>query len=130
MSWLLYVVLGLAGTWAVYHAYLYLATRSAEGRSAVELTAILPDLGDSRDAALIYCYTPQCRPCLGMTREVEALQAEFPRVYALDISLHLDIAQKLGIRATPTVLLVRGGQIERCVLGVRSRDFLRALLTG
>jgi thioredoxin 1 len=124
----LYVVLGLTATWAVYLLYIYVAARAAEGRPAGELRELFPSLDDSRKAALVYCYTPTCGPCRAMTIEVDALQEESDRVYKLDISRHLELARDLGIRATPTVLLLRDGHIERSYVGAKRRDFLRRLL--
>jgi thioredoxin-like negative regulator of GroEL len=128
MDWLLYLVLGLSATWAVYVGYLRLAVKTAEGRSTEDLREVLPSLDTGPEATLVYCYSPQCGPCKAMTREVEALQSESPRVFKLDISQHLDLADKIGIRVTPTILVVRRGQIERCVMGARKRDYLRSLL--
>lgn len=128
MDWFLYMILGLTGTWVIYVAYLQLATRTAEGRSARDLARVLPELTASDLPALIYCYSPRCGPCRGMSQDVEALQTERPRVFKLDISQHLDLAQDIGIRATPTVLIVKRGQIDRCILGVKPRDYLRSLL--
>jgi thioredoxin 1 len=128
MDWFLYVIFGLTGTWVVYLLYLQLATRSAEGRPASDLAQVLPELAGSQQPALVYCYSPRCGPCRGMNTEVEALQRERPRIFKLDISQHLELAQEIGIRATPTVLVVKGGQIERCVIGVKPRAYLQSLL--
>jgi thioredoxin 1 len=128
MTWVLYVVLGLFTTWALYLLYIHLAARAAEGRPADDLRGIFPTLDESPEAALVYCYSPACGPCRAMTVEVEALQQESDRVYKLDISEHFDLARQLGIRATPTVLLLRHGRIERSLVGAKRRDFLRKLL--
>ncbi len=129
MNWLLYLALGFTATWTVYLIYLQLATRAAEGRPTQDLERVLPELATaSGEPALVYWYSPRCAPCRAMSREVEALQSEQRRIFKLDISEHFDLARDIGIRAAPTVLLVRRGQIERCILGAKPRAYLRALL--
>jgi len=128
MTWILYVVLGLTVTWVLYVLYIQLASRSAEGRPAGELARVVPGLEAAGDEAMVYCYTPACGPCRAMTQEVEALQADYPQVFKLDISGHLALVRGLGVRATPTVLMLRDGRIARCVVGAKSRAYLRSLL--
>ncbi len=128
MTWVLYLALGLAATWGLYLLYIQLASRSTEGRSAAELVAALPSLGDTRARSLVYCYTPACGPCRAMTFEVEAMQAEALPVVKLDVSQHLELARDIGIRATPTVLVIRNGRIERSIVGAKRGDYLRRLL--
>jgi thioredoxin 1 len=128
MTWILYVVLGLTVTWILYVLYIQLASRSAEGRPAGKLARVVPGLEAAGGQAMVYCYTPACGPCRTMTKDVEALQAEYPQVFKLDISGHFDMVRELGVRATPTVLMLRDGRIERCVVGAKNQAYLRSLL--
>jgi thioredoxin 1 len=124
---LVYAVLGLAITWALYLAYMIIATRSAEGRSAAPLFAVFPQLADG-ERALVYCFSPMCGPCRPMSREVDTLVEAGERVYKLNINDHPQIGQDLGIRATPTLILVEDGSIARMVLGVKMAEYMRDLL--
>jgi thioredoxin 1 len=65
-----------------------------------------------------------------MTPDIEALHAETGRAYSLDISQHVDLAREIGIRATPTVLVVKDGTVQRSVVGAKDRKFLTRLLAA
>jgi thioredoxin 1 len=128
LTWLLYLVIGLTATWAVYLIYMQLATRAVEGRDADPLFETIPDLKRTDRRALVYCYSPQCGPCRFMSPVVEALQREDRPIFALNVAEHPDLAREIGVRASPTVLVVHHGRIERSLLGARDRDRLLQLL--
>ena len=128
LTWFLYIVFGLSATWVGYLFYLQVASKAAEGKPSDELNALFPQLDASAQATLIYCYNEHCSPCRGMTPEVEALQQESSRVFKLDLGEHRELAQSIGIRATPSVLVIRNGLIERCLVGFKDRNKLRELL--
>ena len=129
MELLVYAVLGLGVTWLLYIAYITVATRSAEGRSAKPLYAVFPALATG-SRSLVYCYSPQCGPCKPMLREVESLIDIGEPVFKLDVTEHPETSRDLGIRATPTLILIENGSIARMVLGVKMADFMRELLAG
>lgn len=130
MDLLIYTVLGLTLTWALYLAYMHVATRAAEGRSAAPLVEHIPALGATDGRALVYCFSPQCGPCRPMSRDVESLAATGAPVFKLDISEHPDLCRDLGIRATPTLILIEGGAIARMTIGVKSANYMLALLAS
>ncbi len=128
MQLLIYTVLGLAVTWALYVAYMHVATRAAEGRSAEPLFGPFPKLASIGGKALVYCFSPNCAPCRPMSKEVEALLARGAPVFKLDITEHPGLCRELGIRATPTLILVDNGAISRMVIGVKTADYMRDLI--
>lgn len=123
-----YAILGLAGTWGLYIAYMHVATRAAEGRSAQPLYEALPGLDGSVGPALVYCFSPQCGPCRPMSKEVDTLRARGAQVFKLDITEHPDASRELGIRATPTLILIENGNVARMILGVKTADFMQRVL--
>jgi thiol-disulfide isomerase/thioredoxin len=125
---LVYTVLGLAATWGLYMLYMLVATRSAEGRPAAPLYPLFPKLEGARGKALVYCFSPQCGPCRPMSKEVDSLAGDGAPVFKLDITEHPEIARELGIRATPTLILIEDGAIARMLLGVKTADYMRGLL--
>lgn len=127
MELFIYTVVGLSVTWALYLAYMNVATRAAEGRSAEPLFGVFPDTA-KRGKTLVYCYSPNCGPCRPMSKEVDMLIADGARVFKLDITRHPQASRDLGIRATPTLILIENGAIARMVLGVKMADFMRKLL--
>lgn len=130
MDLLIYAALGLSLTWAAYAAYMHIATRAAEGRPAQPLYRLFPALAGQRGRALVYCYSPQCGPCRPMSREVDDLVATGAPIYKLDVSEQPDLAREIGIRATPTLVLVEGRTVSRLVLGAKRAEFMRRLLSA
>lgn len=128
MDLLIYTVLGLALTWGLYIIYMHVATRASEGRSAEPLYPQFPALASIEGKALVYCYSPQCGPCRPMSKEVDNLAAAGAPVFKLDITKHPELCRELGIRATPTLILIDGGAVARMMLGVKTADYMRALI--
>jgi thioredoxin 1 len=128
LTLLIYALVGLAVTWLAYAGYLMIATRASEGRSTQALRKVLPELSDRKGRALVYCFTPQCRPCRPMSAEVDRLIEQGAPVHKLDIHAHPDIAREYGIRATPTLIVVDGEVISRMLLGVKTAQRMQQLL--
>lgn len=98
-----------------------------EGQPATALVAAIPELS-AIDPALVFCYSPTCAPCKNMLPGIDTLTKETGCVFKIDVSANLDLAREVGIRATPTTLLVRQGVVEKVLLGVKSQQTLRDLL--
>jgi len=130
LNLLIYTVIGLSVTWALYSVYMYVATRASEGRPASPLYGLFPALTDLRGRALVYCFSPGCGPCRPMSKEVDILAATGAAVFKLDISKHHELSRELGIRAAPTLIVIEGRVIGRMVLGVKTADYMQALIDG
>lgn len=128
MDLFVYAVLGLSATWLVYLAYMTVATRAAEGRPAAPLYKLFPELEQREQPCLVYCFSPHCGPCRPMSRDVDALIAAGLPLFKFDISTDPPVSQALGVRATPTLILINRGTVARMVLGVRDTDAMRKLL--
>lgn len=128
VSLLIYMVIGLSVTWALYAVYMHVATRASEGRSAAPLYAPFPALAEVRGKALVYCFSPQCGPCRPMGKEVDSLAETGAPVFKLDINRHRELSRELGIRATPTLIVVKDGVIGRMVLGVKTAKYMSGLI--
>lgn len=103
------------------------AATSMEGTSAEQLLEIFPELAE-HEAALVYCYTEACGPCKRMLPEIEAMQKDQHPVFKLDVRQHFSISRRCGIRATPTILLIRDRIISKVEIGMKSRSALETLL--
>lgn len=77
--------------------------------------------------------SPTCGPCDAVKRvllEVEADRGDFTWRY-VDTADHLDVAERLGIRRVPTLVLVNGaGAVRARTSGVPSATDLHAALDG
>ena len=130
MDLLVYAILGLTLTWLLYIGYMYVATRAAEGRSAEPLFETFPQLRGHTGKALVYCFSPQCGPCGPMSKDVDALIAEGAPIFKLDIAEQTEISRELGIRATPTLILIETGTISRMLLGAKNAHFMHKLISA
>ena len=69
-----------------------------------------------------------------MTAEqyLESIKKTDKRVYfmgdKIDITEHPELARELGIRATPTLILIENGSIARVLLGVKSARYMNQLI--
>jgi thioredoxin-like negative regulator of GroEL len=107
--------------------YNQLASRRAVGKSAGKLAERIPGL-DRTDKALIYCYSPNCPPCRNMMPHIEKLAEETGKVFKLDISHNMELAHEIGIRATPTTLVVARGEFRMVLVGMKIRGLLKEML--
>jgi thioredoxin len=120
MSWAGYLVLGLAAVMTAYVLWTGLSTKGVAGQPVDPLEPVIPGLGAQRAKAVIYCYSEHCGPCRRMTPEIERLCAHHPNIFKLDIMRHHREARGLGIRVTPTTLLVENGRVLKVLVGAGS----------
>jgi len=113
MSWIGYLVLGFTAVAVAYLLWTGLTAGHITGNPAAPLEPALPGFADHRDRAVIYCYSEHCPPCRKMAPDIARLQATHPNVFKLDISRNTAEARAMGIRATPTTLLVEDGKVLR-----------------
>ena len=99
----------------------------SKGQPATALKRAIPEL-DEQATGLIYCYSPSCAPCKIMLPAVNELAAENSNVHKLNILEHMDLAKEIGIRATPTTLLIGSGKVSRVILGTKNLKSLRKLM--
>ena len=114
--------------WLVYLGVVYRSSRAAVGRPVADFVARFPGLGDPRTPALLYFHSAHCPPCRQMTPTIDALAAERPAVYKVDVADARDVAKALGVRVTPTLLVVRDGRVARALLGARPRAAIERAL--
>lgn len=117
MSWAAYVVLTLAALTSAYFLWTAFTVRALKGVGIEKLEDALPGIEEHKDKAVVYCFSEHCGPCRKMTPEIDRLQAAHPNVFKLDVSRHPAAARRLGIRATPTSLLVENGKVHKALLG-------------
>ena len=117
MSWPGYLVFAILALFAAYVLWILLASRQLRGRSVVDLAAIYPELANHQGKAAIYCYSTHCGPCRHMTPAIDALRAEHPNVLKLDHRRTPGRGRRLGVQATPTVLLVEDGKVLKALVG-------------
>ena len=84
---------------------------------------------DSHDTVLVDCYADWCGPCKMLEPTIEALAAETEAAIAkVDVDRHQGIAQQLGARSIPTLVLYSGGEPVERQMGVQQKPALESLI--
>ena len=96
---------------------------------AIEGQRHLEDVVDAHDVVLVDCYADWCGPCRMLEPTIESLAAETDAAVAkVNVDAHQRLAQQLGARSIPTlVLYVDGEPVER-LLGAQDRATLEGLI--
>lgn len=128
MEYAVYFTVGLILLWALYSGYLALTSQSAKGREIAELECPAPELSCLPETALIYCYSANCGPCKNMTPAVDELLEEGRPIIKLEIPERLELARELGVKATPTLLLIRNGRVEQIDVGLKTYSQILQML--
>ena len=130
MSWIGYLMLGLVALAVAYILWTGLTADNMTGKSADVLDPALPGLAAHRARAVIYCYSRHCPPCRKMAPDIDRLQAAHPNLFKLDISRNVGEARAIGIRATPTTLLVEDGKVLKVLLGAGAVPAIEVFLAA
>jgi len=80
---------------------------------------------------LVDFWAPWCGPCVTMGSIIEEVAEEYQdkaKVVKLNVDDSPNTAGNYGIRAIPTVLLFKDGELEETLVGLTPKDRLKDLL--
>ncbi|WP_297886791.1 thioredoxin [uncultured Halorubrum sp.] len=84
---------------------------------------------DDNDVVLVDCYADWCGPCQMMEPTIEALAAETDAAIAkVDVDANQAVAQQLGARSIPTLVLYAGGEAVDRFVGAQDRATLESAI--
>jgi thioredoxin 1 len=96
---------------------------------AIKGQAHLQDVVGEHDVVLVDCYADWCGPCQMLEPTIESLAAETDAAVAkVDVDAHQHLAQQLGARGVPTLVLYADGDPVERVVGVRDKASLEGLI--
>lgn len=111
------------------------ATDASDGtRSPSEPIAItdrdhLDRIVAEHSVVLVDCYADWCGPCQMLEPTIEALAAESAAAVAkVDVDALPGLAQRLGVRGVPTLLVYAQGELVERTSGVQDRATLESLI--
>jgi len=89
----------------------------------------LESVVDSYPVVLVDCYADWCGPCQMLEPTIEALAAETDAAVAkVDVDANQPLAQQLGARGVPTLVLYADGEPVERTTGVQPRGTLEQLI--
>ena len=80
---------------------------------------------------LVDFWAPWCGPCKAIAPILDELSKELGGklvIGKVNVDDHGDLAGQYGVRAIPTMLLFKGGQLVDTIVGMQSKDSLKAKL--
>ncbi|MFW6000413.1 MAG: thioredoxin [Halorubrum sp.] len=84
---------------------------------------------DDHDIVLVDCYADWCGPCQMMEPTIEALAAETDAAVAkVDVDANQAVAQQLGARSIPTLVLYADGEAVDRFVGAQNRATLESAI--
>ncbi len=90
--------------------------RKAKKNVGVKLSEVLPDIRGKN--FFLYLYSPTCTPCIRLTPQIKKLISSGVRGRMIDVTKNMEVARKLGVMATPSVVIVKDGYIKDVLMGL------------
>lgn len=105
------------------------ATESPSEPIPIEGQSHLEQVVETHPVVLVDCYADWCGPCQMIEPMIEALAAETTAAVAkVDVDAHPQLAQQLGARGVPTLLIYANGTPVERMVGAQDRATLEGLI--
>ncbi len=117
MEIILYVLIGAFVFLFGMQFFVKIKSSMKKGKPAPELPKKYEKGLNSNSPMLMYFYSSSCRACEPMTPIVERLKRSNPFIFKVNVQQEMSVAQKFGIMGTPSVVIIKDGQIKEILVG-------------
>jgi thioredoxin 1 len=118
------LLVGIACAWLLWkQLHPRVLARRMLGRQIPE-----PSPAEGSGVRLYYFWSPHCGMCRGMTPLIDRLRETRSDLIKVNLAESRELAGSFGIAATPTLVLVRDGVVEKVLLGAQSETRILELL--
>ncbi len=98
----------------------FIVLKKAKKNVGLKISDILPDFR-GKDF-FIYMYSPTCAPCVRLTPVIKSIISSGIQGKMVDVTKNMNIARRLGILATPSVVIVKDGYVKDVLMGLIKRE--------
>ena len=102
--------------------------KAAVGQTVLGLDEAMAAKLLQRGKAVLYFYSPTCGMCRAITPQIDHLRSSHDNVFKVDISQTTDLARRLGVMGTPTVMLLQDQAVADVILGPLTPGRLQSFL--
>ncbi|MBN2804502.1 MAG: thioredoxin family protein [Deltaproteobacteria bacterium] len=128
--YILLVVIGLFVSLVVFmRVFVYYKSSAMKGKEVPEIGGKAGKFVSRGGNALFYFYSPGCGACKAMTPVVIELSKNTEGVFPVDISKEMATAKKLGVMATPTIVVIKNKIVDKIVMGPQPAHRIKELLS-
>lgn len=124
----LYIVLGIIALFFLLQLSMILKMKMKKGKEVPSLNGAHGRLVKKGDKVLMYFHSPGCRACISMTPIIKALAKKHKNIFSINVKNDMDTAQKLGVMATPSIVIIEKGIIKEFKAGALGESGILALL--
>ena len=128
MNNLPYIVFGASLFIPVVQYILIRRTRRMQGHDAPVTNPLIEAMLQRHGQVILYFYTPQCDACQVMETRINRLTAKHENIIKLNARDNKEMAKRLKLVATPSVVHLKNGKISKIIAGITSEKQIAALL--
>ncbi len=128
MDIVLIIALSIVFLFIALQFFMIRKSKSQKGKLIENVDGIIGEAINKHPKLLIYFWGPGCAACRPQTKIIDALRRTNDNIISFDISKDLNTTRRLGIMATPTILVIKDKVIEEVLIGAQSEEKLRKYL--
>ncbi|MDI6803469.1 MAG: thioredoxin family protein [Bacteroidota bacterium] len=128
MDIVLIIVVNIVLLFIVLQFLMIRKSKSQKGKLIDNVDGVIGEAISKHQNLLIYFWGPGCAACRPQTKIIDDLRRTNDNILSFDIAKELTTTRKLGIMATPTILVIKDKVIEEVLIGAQKAEKLRKYL--